>query len=339
MKLLELLPPHWHGADRVTVMMLQVLAALLPVIAVCTWVLGPGALLNVIFAVLACLALEAIALKLRGHPLAGFLKDGSATVTGVLLALALPPAVPWWVSLSACLFAIVFAKHLYGGIGYNVFNPAMAGYAVILIAFPQHLATWPTPAAPPDLAAAWAAFLGVPASGGTGVDIVSAATPLDGIKYQLGQMRTMREIMSDPDSTWLASRGWVWINLSALAGGLWLLRLRVIRWQIPVAMLGSMGLLYTLAYLADSATHVPPLLGLFSGGAMLGAFFIATDPVSAATTPRGRLIYAAGIGTLAFSIRQWGAYPDGIAFAVLLMNMAVPLIDRYTLPRVYGHEH
>ena len=338
MKLLRLLPPHWHGADRVTVIMLQVLAALLPMIAVYTWVLGPGVVLNVIFAVLGCIMLEAMALKLRGRPLTGFLSDGSATVTGVLLALALPPIVPWWVTLSACLFAIVFAKHLYGGIGYNVFNPAMAGYAVILIAFPQHLATWPAPGAPPDLASAWTAFTGG-TPGSVGPDMVSGATPLDGIKYQLGQMRTMREIMNDPDSAWLASRGWVWINLAALVGGLWLLRRGVIRWQIPAAMLGSMGVLYTLAYLADSATHIPPLLGLFSGGAMLGAFFIATDPVSAATTPRGRLIYAAGIGAIAFSIRQWGAYPDGIAFAVLLMNMAVPLIDRYTLPRAYGHEH
>jgi electron transport complex protein RnfD len=282
--------------------------------------------------------LESIMLKFRARPVGRFLLDGSALVTAALIALALPTLTPWWVTATACLFAIVFAKHLYGGLGYNVFNPAMVGYVVALISFPQHLASWPAPDMAPDWATSIQFFMWgqVPAEM---PDAWSGATPLDTIKIQLGQMLTMREILATPGFGWLAGRGWEWINLAALAGGIWLLTSHVIRWHIPVAMLGTMGLLYLAFYLMDASTHPSPLLGLLSGGTMLGAFFVATDPVTAATSDRGRLIYGAGIGALSFVIREYGAFPDGIAFAVLLMNMAAPLIDRYTLARVYGRSN
>jgi electron transport complex protein RnfD len=337
MKFFSRQAPYWRGADNITIMMVRVLVALTPVLCVSVWFLGIGVLLNLIFAAAICLALEALTLRLRHRPVKPFLLDGSALVTAALIALTLPPLMPWWVTAIACLFAIVFAKHLYGGLGYNVFNPAMVGYVVVLISFPHYVAQWPATSAPADTTTLIAAFLhGVlPATGL--VDAYSSATPLDSIKMQLGQMKTMQEIMVEPAFGWLAGRGWEWINLAALAGGLWLLRKKVIRWHIPAAMLGSMAFWYFALYALDSATHVSPLLGLFSGGTMLAAFFVATDPVSAATSERGRIIYGAGIGTLCFAMRQWGAYPDGIAFAVLLMNMAAPLIDRYTLPPVYGH--
>jgi electron transport complex protein RnfD len=150
-------------------------------------------------------------------------------------------------------------------------------------------------------------------------------------------MLTMKEILAQESFGWIGGRGWEWINLAALAGGLWMLSQRVIRWHIPAGMLGMLILLYGCFFTFGAQTHPSPLIGLFSGGTMLAAFFVATDPVSAAASDRGRLIYGAGIGLLCFAVREWGAYPDGIAFAVLLMNMAAPLIDRYTLPRVYGH--
>jgi electron transport complex protein RnfD len=207
-----------------------------------------------------------------------------------------------------------------------------------LISFPQFLASWPALDAGVSSAATIHYFFTATLPPGTSIDAISQATPLDSIKVQLSQMRTISEITAGTDFSWLAGEGWEWINLAALAGGLWLLQLKIIRWQIPGAMLSSMLMLYVIFYLAEPGIHTPPLIGLFSGATMLGAFFIATDPVSAATTNRGRLIYGAGIGVLCFCIREWGAYPDGIAFAVILMNMAVPLIDRYTLPRVTGRQ-
>jgi electron transport complex protein RnfD len=153
----------------------------------------------------------------------------------------------------------------------------------------------------------------------------------------LGRKLTMDEIMALPGPGSVAGNGWIWINLAAAAGGLWLLAARVIRWHIPAAMIAGLGGVALVFFALDPATHPSPVLELLSGGTMLGVFFVATDPVSAATSDRGRLVYGAGIGILCYVLRRYGSNPDGLAFAVLLMNMAVPLIDRYTLPRVYGH--
>jgi len=331
--------PHLQTDNSVGDVMRRVLLALLPMLLVSTWFLGPGILVNLVFACLLCCLLEALMLRLRARPLAPFLLDGSAVVTGALIAFTLPPLTPWWVTATACLFAIVFAKHLYGGLGYNLFNPAMAGYAAVLISFPHHVATWSLPDTALSLSDIGSFFLSGNLPDGLSLDGISGATPLDSIRVQLGQMRTMSEIMAAPAFGMLAGRGWEWINLAALAGGLWLLTSNTIRWHIPIAMLTALGGLQLIVFALDPATHPSPAIALLSGGTMLGAFFIATDPVTAASSNLGRLIYGAGIGTLIFAIRQWGAYPDGIAFAVLLMNMAAPLIDRYTLPRVYGERH
>lgn len=309
--------PHWLGLNSVPLMMGRVVLALLPMYACSVFFFGFGVLSNVLLLTVFCLLAEAAALKLRGRPVEAALRDYSALVAALLIAPCLPPDTPWWVLAVAALFAIVFAKHVYGGLGQNVFNPAMAGYVAVLIAFPQHVAEWPAI--------------------GAAVDAVSGATPLDTVKMQLGQMRTMSEITAGDNFGWVAGYGWEWINLTALAGGLWLLKKKVISWHAPGAMLITMGLLYFGFYAFSPATQPSPVLGLLSGGTMLAAFFIVTDPVSGAATPAGRVIFGAGTGLLAFAMRNWGAYPDGIAFAILLMNMCAPLIDRYTLPRVYGH--
>ena len=309
--------PHWLGNNSVPLMMQRVLLALVPLYACSVFFFGSNILVNAALLTLFCVLGEAAALRLRNRPVRPALQDCSAIVAGLLIAPCLPPDVPWWVLAVAALFAIVLAKHVYGGLGQNVFNPAMAGYVAVLIAFPQHVAEWPAI--------------------GAAVDAVSGATPLDAVKMQLGQMRTMSEISAGANFGWLAGYGWEWINLAALAGGLWLVKKRVITWHAPGAMLLTMALLYFVFYAFSPATQPSPLFGLLSGGTMLAAFFIVTDPVSGATTPLGRIIFGAGTGALCFAMRTWGAYPDGIAFAVLLMNMCAPLLDRYTLPRVYGH--
>jgi electron transport complex protein RnfD len=168
-------------------------------------------------------------------------------------------------------------------------------------------------------------------------DVLAQATPLDTLKTQLGLARSVDEIQSARLFDAIGGKGWQWVNFGFLLGGLWMLRRGVVAWQIPAGFLGALFLAGIVGFLYDPNLHPTPLFHLFSGASMLGAFFIATDPVSAATTPRGRLIYGASIGVLVFIIRTWGGYPDGVAFAVLLLNLAAPTIDYYTQPRVYGH--
>jgi electron transport complex protein RnfD len=164
------------------------------------------------------------------------------------------------------------------------------------------------------------------------------ATPLDNLKTGVGLGETVSAVKAANPLVFsrLSGVGWDWVNMAFLFGGLWLVYKRVAAWQIPAGFLAALALMATVFWLVDNERFASPLFHLFSGAAMLGAFFIATDPVSAATTPRGRLIYGAGIGVLTYVIRTWGGYPDGVAFAVLLMNMAVPTIDYYTQPRVFG---
>jgi electron transport complex protein RnfD len=165
------------------------------------------------------------------------------------------------------------------------------------------------------------------------------ATPLDTIKTQLKLDRSVEQIVNTGSVFGsFGGKGWEWINVAFLAGGLWMIYKRIISWHIPVAMLAALTLMAVIFYAVDPTAYSSPVFHLFSGAAMLGAFFIATDPVTASTTPRGRLIYGAGIGALTYIIRTWGGFPDGVAFAVLLMNIAAPTIDYYTQPRVFGHK-
>jgi electron transport complex protein RnfD len=261
----------------------------------------------------------------------------------VLLALALPPFSPWWLPALGSAFAIVIVKQLYGGLGYNAFNPAMAGYTMLLIAFPLEMTQWnPTlDLAPQALSLGQAAalsFTGALPAGLTG-DALTMATPLDQLRTQIGLGHSIGDIrQASPIFGMIAGRGGEWVSVAFLAGGLWLVLRRVISWHIPAAMLGAMSLMAAIFWMTDAGRYASPLFHLFAGAAMLGAFFIATDPVTASTTVRGRLWYGAGCGILAYVIRTWGGYPDGVAFGVLLMNMAVPTIDYFTRPRVFGHK-
>jgi electron transport complex protein RnfD len=333
--------PHFPPHATVRGVMLQVLLALLPAIAAHVWFFGPGILFQILLASGFALLFEFLLLRIRRRPVGLFLGDGSAIVTAVLFALCVPPLAPWWVALTGMLFAIVFAKHLYGGLGHNVFNPAMVGYVVVLVSFPQVMTAWLLPA---DLAAhtpgpleSLGAILTGHLPGGLGWDAVTGATPLDTIRTSVASGETISEARQSPIFGDFGGLGWEWIANWFGLGGLWLIWRRVITWHVPVATIGTVVLLGTGAWLLDPGSNPSPLQHVFSGALVVGAFFIATDPVSGCTSNRGRLIFGAGVGVLTLVIRRWGGYPDGVAFAVLLMNMAAPLIDRYTRPRIFGH--
>jgi electron transport complex protein RnfD len=329
--------PHLHQPVSVRLVMLKVLAALVPGIAVYVWFFGAAILVQIALASAAALAGEAAMLKLRGRPVALFLGDGSALVTAWLIALTFPPIAPWWLTVTATLFAIVVAKHLYGGLGQNPFNPAMVAYCAMIIAFPALMSQWPRLGLP--FADQFQLILGAERA----LDAISGATPLDALRTGLratGGGATVASVMSGATHVFgfIGGHGWEWIAAGYLAGGLWLVQQRVITWHIPAAFLATLAAVSGLASLIAPTQQASPLFHLATGGAVLGAFFIATDPVSGATTARGKLIFAAGIAALTWVIRSWGAYPDGIAFATLLMNICVPLIDMKTQPPVFGHK-
>ena len=344
MALVRITSPHTKGSQSTAQVMQLVLLATLPGLLALTVFFGWGTLINIALAITVATGCEALVMRVRRRPIGFYLSDYSAMVTAVLLGLALPPLAPWWIVVVGTTFAILIAKHLYGGLGYNPFNPAMIGYVVLLISFPVQMTAWPAPytimpdgVSPPGL---WHSLQIVfPFLGGENVDAFTAATSLDIVKHNhaitIDQLFQEEPLFRLGD---IAGSGWEWVNLGFLAGGVFLLVRRVFTWHAPLAMLTSLAILSALFYDGgSSASKGSPVFHLFSGATMMGAFFIVTDPVTSATSNRGRLIYGALIGLLVFVIRSWGSYPDAVAFAVLLMNFAAPLIDNYTLPRTYGH--
>lgn len=341
MAFMKLSSPHATRAGDTGDVMKQVILACIPGLIALSYFFGPGSLLNVILASATAVACEAAILKLRNRPIGFYLKDYSALVTGVLLGLALPPYCSWWVVVVGTASAIILAKHLYGGMGYNPFNPAMVGYVILLISFPVEMTQWAAPRTVLGddqslvglLNGLQQIWLGLPVDGYTG------ATPLDLFKQNNAQLVDDFYAAQPLFATarW-AGAGWEWVNIGFLLGGVYLLARKIFTWHTPVSMLVTLFILSALLYDGGSSESAgSPLLHLLSGATMLGAFFIATDPVSSAVSTKGRLFYGAGIGALVFIIRAWGNYPDAIAFAVLLMNFAAPFIDYYTLPRTYGY--
>ena len=326
--------PHWVAQSSVQRVMRDVLLALLPGIAAHAWWFGPGIVVQVAIATAFALGFEAAMLAARRQPLRPFMTDLSAPVTAWLFALSIPPLAPWWVTLVGIGTALVVAKHLYGGLGYNLFNPAMVGYVVVLIAFPLELTRW-LPLREAGASFDWAGALAT-IFGTGGADAIAQATPLDHARELARSGRMLGEIRADPRFGAFGGAGWEWIAAAYASGGAYLLARRVIHWHVPVAVIGTVFALTVPFWLVDPDRHADPLHHLFTGALMLGAFFIATDPVTGSATPRGRLVFGAGVAALTLAIRTWGAYPDGVAFAVLLMNATVPLLDRYTRPRVFG---
>ncbi|MFA6202800.1 MAG: electron transport complex subunit RsxD [Gallionella sp.] len=320
--------------------MLNVLLALVPGIALYVWFYGPAILISLTLASVTALGVEALMLKIQNKPVAFFLKDNTALLTAWLLALSIPPLAPWWLVVVGTAFAISISKHLYGGMGNNPFNPAMIGYAVLIISFPVHMTHWLTPNGLGEIAFSFTDQLNYifreVLPGGVKLDAVTMATPLDTLKTQLHLNGSISDILDMPIYGHLAGIGSEWVAVGFLLGGLYLLAQRIISWHLPAAYLATLFVIAALFHLLDPAHYVQPGFHLFSGAAMLGAFFILTDPVTSPTTPRGKLIFAMGAALLTYLIRTFGGFPDGMAFATLLMNICVPLIDAWTQPKVFG---
>ena len=334
MSLIRVTSPHASGQHHVSAVMRDVLLATLPGVAVMTYFFGPGTLANIIFGGALAVGCEYAVTALRGRDPRAAVSDLSVLVTSTLLCIALPPYAPWWLIVIGVLTAVLLGKQVFGGLGYNPFNPAMVGYVVLLISFPVQMSHWAPPLGlgdVPGLVETWQ-HLFAP----SGIDAVTAATPLDLLRQNPGllfdDLLTERAELSG----W-AGVGWFEVNLAFLAGGAWLLYRRIFTWHAPIAMLVALSLSALMGYDGGSSeSGGSALFHLFSGATMFAAFFIITDPVSSAVSNRGRLIFGALIGLLVYLIRVLGNYPDAVAFAVLILNFCAPFIDHYTQPTVYG---
>lgn len=361
--------PFQHSGNNITSLMRTVVFALLPGIFVSTWYFGFGILINIVVATAFALAAESLVLLLRGKDIEPQLKDCSALLSALLFAVAVPPGSPWWLLALGMVFAIVVAKHLYGGLGQNPFNPAMCGYAMLLLAFPLEMTGWHIPSEA-ILGPLSVDSLGVPiadpareilnplswdalkqslllafpfaASNSSElselVDGMALATPL--IEFKMAGQSALLAARESGASLFAreSETAWELVNVAYLLGGLYLLFKRIISWHIPVAIIATVLSLSALFYSpGGAAVYGTPYLHLFGSATMIGAFFIATDPVSAATTRSGKIYYGIIIGVSIYSIRVWGSYLDSIAFAVLFGNFSAPLLDHYCRPRIFGH--
>jgi electron transport complex protein RnfD len=334
--------PFAHKANSVGNTMAMVLLALAPATAFNLYLFGWPAILLFAVTVGSCVVMEAICLSLAGRPVKAVLTDNSAVLTGWLMAASLPPWGPWWLGVLGAVFAIGLAKHAFGGIGQNVFNPAMVGRTVLLVSFPVAMTAWVAPQ-PLFSAEAPGLFEALTITfGGTIPDAMSAATPLGHVKTELtrgipvAQSVTQVPGLLDIALGFRAGSMGETAALLILAGGLFLLARRIISWHIPVAVLGTLFLTGSLFHAIDPARYASGAFHLMSGASFLGAFFIATDYVTSPVSKKGQLLFGAGVGMLAWLIRTFAGYPEGMAFAVLLMNALTPIIDQYLRPRVFG---
>lgn len=335
--------PHTHANAGTARIMLLVCASLLPATAYGFYLFGWPAILLFTVTVASAVLCETASLLAAGKSPGQHLSDGSALLTGWLLALTLPPWAPWWLGVIGAMIAIVVGKHVFGGLGQNLFNPAMLARVTLLISFPLEMTTWARPAplfsaAAPGLLQSWLLLV----RGPDNADAVSGATVLGHVRTEfsrgIGYDQAVSGYFDGIDSLIGHTGGSLGETSAALllAGGLFLLRKRIIDWQIPVAMFIAVLLPASVFHLLDPQRYADPLFHLLSGGLILGALFIATDPVTSPSTPAGRLLFGSGCGLLTYVIRTWGGYPEGVGFAVLLMNACTPLIDHYIRPRIYG---
>ena len=337
--------PHVHRNLQTATVMQRVILCALPGLIAQSVFFGWGNIIQVAIAILVAVAAEAAIMKLRNRSISYAISDYSAVLTALLLGIAIPPMAPWWLIVVGTLFAIVIVKQLYGGLGSNLFNPAMAGYVLLLIAYPVQMTSWIAPATiAQHLPSFWDSLQQIFESSTVdmsyyrlAVDGTTMATPLDTLRTSLSMGLSANDILSKPIFDGSTGIGWFWVNIGYLIGGLIMLKMKLIRWQIPIAILCALFVCSGIGYLMAPATHASPVFHLFSGATMLAAFFIATDPVTAATSNKGRLLFGAIIGVLIYVIRTFGGYPDAVAFAVLLANLCAPLIDYYIKPRTYGH--
>jgi len=335
--------PFAHQPISVRKIMVLVMIALCPATAWSLFLFGWPAINLLAVTMVSALVFEAFCLRLARRPVRPFLSDGSALLTAWLLAVSLPPWAPWWIGVIGAAVAIVIGKHVFGGLGQNVFNPAMVARVVLVISFPLAMTTYVPPAY------LWAAdspgFLeGVAITFAIGpqVDVVSSASILGHLGTEMARGVPLTEALEGKVDLLRMGIGTTAGSLGEtsailiVAGGLFLILTRAITWHIPVALLGVLTALSLFFNLVDPDRYVDPAVHLLAGATLLGAFFIATDPVTSPATRGGQLLFGAGCGALIFVIRTWAGYPEGMAFAVLLMNAVTPLIDRTVKPRIFG---
>ena len=354
--------PHNHTQNKTSTLMRLVIYCTIPGLFAQWYFFGWGNLIHISLAMTCALLAEFTVLSLRhekAHEKKSTLKkskrisvqifDGSAILTAVLIGISIPALAPWWISVIGAVFAIVVVKQLYGGLGHNPFNPAMAAYVMLLISFPLQMTSWQPPldlmSIPLDFKNTVAAiFTGFTLDGYSieqlraHVDGFTMATPLDTLKTNLALGLTLSESTTSHIFGDHFAYGWEWVNAGFLMGGLILIAKKAIDWSTPASFLTSLFVCSFIAYSISPDSSASTMFHWFSGATMLGAFFILTDPVSGATSVKGRIIIGALAGLLVYLIRTFGGYPDAVAFSVLLCNMAAPLVDQYTRPRTYGHQ-
>jgi len=314
--------PHIHSKDSTQKIMYRVVLAMLPALAWSVFAFGIGALRVTVIAVAACLAFEYAIQKfiLNVKP---SINDGSALVTGILLAFNVPSNLPWWIIVIGSLASIGIAKMSFGGLGNNIFNPALVGRVFMLISFPVQMTSWPV-------------------NSQSGIDGVTAATPLSIIKEGISNGTPISEIsqhLPNAAQLFFGEVGGSLGEISAfllLIGGIYMLFKKVITWQIPVSIIGTVFIFAGIFWVINPEVYINPVYHILTGGLMLGAIFMATDMVSSPMTPKGQIIYGVGIGIITILIRLFGAYPEGVSFAILIMNAVTPLINTYVKPKRFG---
>ncbi|NCC99357.1 MAG: RnfABCDGE type electron transport complex subunit D [Bacteroidia bacterium] len=307
--------PHIHSGDSVEKKMYNVLIALIPAYLFALYFFGLGALIVSLISVVSCVLFEYLIQKfiLKVKPT---IYDGSAILTGLLLAFNLPSNLPWWMVIIGAFVAISLGKMCFGGIGNNPFNPALVGRVFLLISFPAAMTTWPKP---------------LPFSMNY-MDAETAATPLSIIKYKLEGMPSQIDLL-------IGQIGGSMGEISAIAlliGGVYLLASRTITWHIPVSIISTILVFTGIMYAIDPSTYANPLTQILCGGVLLGAIFMATDYVTSPMSHSGQIIYGIGIGIITVVIRLFGAYPEGMSFAILIMNAVTPLLNNYIKPKRFG---
>jgi electron transport complex protein RnfD len=319
--------PHAHGKETTRKLMLGVVVALLPALFTSVFYFGWGAVIVTATSVISCLLFEYLIQRfIFRKPIS--ITDGSALVTGLLLAFNLPSNIPVHIVVIGSFVAIAVAKMTFGGLGNNPFNPALVGRVFMLISFPVQMTSWP-----------------VPAGFSTGyTDAVTGATPLAIIKEGLKNGESISQLVTQiptPAQMFLGNMGGSLGEVAAIAlliGCAWLLIRKIITWHIPVSVIGSMLIFTTILWLINPEKFADPVFHILAGGVLLGAIFMATDYVTSPMNPRSMIIYGCGIGILTVIIRVWGAYPEGVSFAILIMNAFVPLMNAYIKPKRFGEE-
>jgi len=314
--------PHVHSSDSVKRNMYGVLLALLPALGFSLWVFGLDSLRVVLISIVSCVLIEFLVQKFI-MKVKTTICDGSAAVTGLILAFNLPSNLDWWIIVVGALFAIGVCKMTFGGLGQNIVNPAIAGRVFLLVSFPAQMTTWPMPHA---------------------VDGTTGATPLAMMKEGLKSGQSVSEIMAangmpSYSDMLLGNMGGSLGEMAAIAlivGLVILLCAKIITWHIPVSILATVFVFAGILNLCDPESYASPVFHLLTGGVLFGAIFMATDYVTSPMAPSGMIIYGVGIGILTVLIRTFGAYPEGVSFAILIMNIVTPLINTYCKPKRFG---